>query len=230
MSRLNIGVTAAIVVSASCQSPTASFTTDDLANAPILSVDLAVGKTATQSSTPPWGVPAGRAVDGNIDGDWNHGSVTHTDLDAQAWWQVDLGGVTAIGEVVLYNRTDGLGDRLSNFDILLSNDGITWWIAASFGGPAPARTALSIQASGRFVKVRLRGTNYLSLAEVQVFAGPLCGNGIVELGEQCDDGNLRNFDRCSDDCQNACPIGQIWCDCTIPACVTQAQCDTACSL
>jgi len=35
---------------------------------------------------------------------------------------------------------------------------------------APARSAHSIQALGRFVRVRLRGTNHLSLAEVQVFA------------------------------------------------------------
>jgi len=30
---------------------------------------------------------------------------------------------------------------------------------------------------------------------------PLCGNGIVEHGEACDDGNLVNGDGCSSDCQ-----------------------------
>src|SRR5690606_10705365 len=28
-----------------------------------------------------------------------------------------------------------------------------------------------------------------------------CGNGIVEIGEACDDGNLRDSDGCSRDCQ-----------------------------
>jgi hypothetical protein len=42
--------------------------------------------------------------------------------------------------------------------------------AASFAGIAPAKTELSIVGSGRYVRVRLQGTEYMSLAEVQVFA------------------------------------------------------------
>ena len=76
--------------------------------------------------------------------------------------------MTYLSEVVLYNRTDCCGDRLADFDILLSNNGGTWLTAASFAGPAPARTVLPLHASGRYVRVRLHGTNYLSLAEVQV--------------------------------------------------------------
>src|SRR3712207_7898437 len=52
--------------------------------------NLALGQPATQSSTG-WDSPAGRAVDGNTDGNWFNGSVTHTEGDYQAWWQVDLG-------------------------------------------------------------------------------------------------------------------------------------------
>jgi hypothetical protein len=83
---------------------------------------------------------------------------------------VDLGGVKPIGEVVLYNRTDCCSVRLSNFDILISNDGITWQTAVGFPWLAPARTVLPVQASARFVRVRLRGTDYLTLAEVRIFA------------------------------------------------------------
>ncbi|MFH2005676.1 MAG: DUF4215 domain-containing protein [bacterium] len=32
--------------------------------------------------------------------------------------------------------------------------------------------------------------------------GPVCGNGTIELGEQCDDGNTANGDGCSSTCQN----------------------------
>lgn len=41
-----------------------------------------------------------------------------------------------------------------------------------------------------------------------------CGNGIVESGEECDDGNLNSWDGCSDDCQNEvllCVPGDYYC-------------------
>jgi len=134
-------------------------------------VDLAAHRPASQSSTP-WGADASRAVDNVTDGNWYNSSVTHTDFDAQAWWEVDLGTVMGIGSVVLYNRTDCCSDRLSNFDIYLSNNGTDWATqqpAAGLTGPAQPRTEFLMQASGRFVRVQLRGTNYLSLAEVQVY-------------------------------------------------------------
>ncbi len=36
---------------------------------------------------------------------------------------------------------------------------------------------------------------------------PVCGNGTVESGEQCDDGNTTNGDGCDDMCQNEAPPG-----------------------
>src|SRR5437667_261012 len=35
--------------------------------------------------------------------------------------------------------------------------------------------------------------------------GPKCGNGILETGEQCDDGNLLNTDSCSSLCRIITP-------------------------
>ncbi|HWO26887.1 MAG TPA: discoidin domain-containing protein [Kofleriaceae bacterium] len=130
--------------------------------------NLAVRKLATQSSTATGG-QAAHAVDGNSDGAFASNSVTHTNSQAGAWWQVDLEAVADIGEVIIYNRTDGCcTNRLSNFDIKLSNDGINWRTAVSFSGVAPARSTHSILQSSRYVRVQLRGTNFLSLAEVQV--------------------------------------------------------------
>ncbi len=34
-------------------------------------------------------------------------------------------------------------------------------------------------------------------------AGPLCGNGVLDLGETCDDGNADESDACLSDCQPA---------------------------
>ena len=52
-------------------------------------INLALNKPATQSSTATGGA-AGLAVDGNTNGNFFAGSVSHTLLDNQAWWQVDL--------------------------------------------------------------------------------------------------------------------------------------------
>jgi cysteine-rich repeat protein len=41
--------------------------------------------------------------------------------------------------------------------------------------------------------------------------GGLCGNGVVDRGEECDDGNTDNWDACLDTCMNAtCGDGEIW--------------------
>lgn len=130
--------------------------------------NLALGKPASQSSTTHNG-NASRAVDGNTDGKFAANSVTHTASNAQAWWQVDLGAVKNIGEVVLFNRTDCCNDRLSNFEIKVSNDGATWTKVAELAGTAPPQSSYLLNATGRYVRVQLRGTNNLSLAEVQVF-------------------------------------------------------------
>ena len=59
------------------------------------SVNLALGMPATQSSSASYPVyaPAGFAVDGNTDGDLDHGSVAMTYRVTDAWWEVDLGSV-----------------------------------------------------------------------------------------------------------------------------------------
>jgi len=84
---------------------------------------------------------------------------------------VDLGTSMNLGSVVVFNRTDCCSERLSDFDIWLSYNGIDWGMqpAAGMTGPMLNPTAFSMNAPGRFVRVQLRGTNYLSLAEVQVF-------------------------------------------------------------
>jgi hypothetical protein len=144
-------------------------------------INLAVGKAATQSSTYHLGSHiASRAVDGNTDGAWEHGSVASTESTPNAWWQVDLGEAHAIRTITLWNRLDCCSDRLSNYYVLVSEKAFqstnlqstltqagvrNYYQNASSAGS----TSISINQLGRYIRVQLAGTNFLSLAEVQVF-------------------------------------------------------------
>jgi hypothetical protein len=144
--------------------------------------DLAQGKTATQSSTYDSRTGASNAVDGNTDGNYFHGSISHTNLDANAWWQVDLGTSSVIGSISIWNRTDCCTERLNDYWVFVSDTPFLssdtpatlqnragTWSSHQTGSPNPS-TAITLNAQGRYVRVQLSGTNYLALAEVQVYA------------------------------------------------------------
>lgn len=61
--------------------------------------------TAKQSSTSHGG-SAHLAIDGNTDGAFNGGSVTHTNPNPSPWWELDLGGVRQIDRIRIWNRMD----------------------------------------------------------------------------------------------------------------------------
>lgn len=144
--------------------------------------NLARGRRAEQGSSPyaPGGM-ADRAVDGNTDGSWNDGSVTHTD-ERSPYWQVDLGGVYDISSIRIWNRTDCCRERLNGFYILVSEAPITSSNpdpGKIFGGgrqsfgPEDSKTFTSgANARGRYVRIFLDHADYLSLAEVEVFGTP----------------------------------------------------------
>ncbi|HZC52374.1 MAG TPA: discoidin domain-containing protein, partial [Mycobacterium sp.] len=145
------------------------------------SQDIAVGQTATQSTTA-FDSPASRAVDGNTGGDWGQGSVSHTDLEAHPWLQVDLGSVQALRSINAWNRTDCCTDRDSDFWVFVSSTPFDHSLSPAEQATAPSvwsnhqagtmgtPTRIPAPTSGRYVMVQLTGTNYLALAELQVFA------------------------------------------------------------
>ena len=148
-------------------------------------VNVAQGKTATQSSTYNSDGVAGHAVDGNTDGNYGNRSVTHTQADNTSWWQVDLGINYNIETVVIWNRTDGGGENLSNFYVLVSDEPFVSntlseiqaqeGVSAYHFDAAGESTIVSVNRTGRYVRVQLAGVNYLHMAEVQVWANPDIG-------------------------------------------------------
>ncbi|MBN1852799.1 MAG: discoidin domain-containing protein [Pirellulales bacterium] len=145
--------------------------------------NLALGQPVTQSTTAYGGVPE-RAVDGNTDGIWGNNSVTHTaGTEENPWWQVDLGGMSLIDGISIYNRDDCCGDRLSDIVVdILDSDGSTVLATsgllnpgnAMYGPPILAVDLTTQGVSGRFVRItRMTAVGgFLSLAEVEVYGVP----------------------------------------------------------
>lgn len=158
--------------------------TDGNRGAPVPTMtNVALGKPATQSSDYHAGSvagPAGDGVDGDISGRPTE-SLTITDADQNAWWQVDLGSANRIESIKILNRTDCCATRLSNFSVFVSPTDPTGRSYADLSadpavfeyrvnGTAPRQLTVPVGATGQYVRVQLAGTDHLSLAEVQALA------------------------------------------------------------
>jgi fibronectin type 3 domain-containing protein len=175
--------------------------------------NLALNKPATQSSTPVLSAcgttaPASLAVDGNTNGslaNCSSYSVSHTNFDANAWWQVDLGVVQSIQTIQVYNRTDCCQTRLSNYYVFVSDAAFastdlnttlnqagvsSYFQAAQAGSP----TTVTVNRTGRYVRVQLLGTDYLHMAEVQVWGTAATRSGSISASpnpiQVCDGSGL----------------------------------------
>ncbi|CAH1793204.1 unnamed protein product [Owenia fusiformis] len=148
--------------------------------------NLALGKPASQSKSTT--LNAGLAVDGVEDGEYYHGSCTHTHMTSGNWWMVDLQDIYPIGSVKLINRKCGesncrspqyatydVEDHLSNFKIKVSKDSKKWELCTYFRSTMESCKKgcqmfyCPSGLKGRYVKVQLQEMNFLSLCEVAVF-------------------------------------------------------------
>eukprot|EP00118_Oscarella_pearsei_P003199 m.13377 g.13377 ORF g.13377 m.13377 type:complete len:511 (+) comp24755_c0_seq1:79-1611(+) len=149
--------------------------------------NVALRKYAFQSSTfHHAALPvATKAIDGNIDGHFPAASTTHTNLNAAAWWEVDLGSTAEVTTIIVFNRADCCGERLSNFKVILydfAHQTVQSFHEQSGGKPEYGFLATP-PVNARYVRVQLLGTNYLQLAEVEVIGKPLGGYENVALGK-----------------------------------------------
>lgn len=142
----------------------------------LVSDNHALRASARQSST--WGgAVAARAVDGNRDGNYNNGSVSHTEGRGNEWLDVDLGTARPIRTVVLHNRSDGSTDRLDGAVVELSNlpcDQANRGIIASAPvpfelGPAPRRVEFPAPVVVSRICVRQPRAVHLHIAELEAY-------------------------------------------------------------
>ncbi|XP_039456213.1 uncharacterized protein LOC120433647 [Oreochromis aureus] len=139
--------------------------------------NLALNKTAVQSSNGDNIGFAFKAIDGNRDENYQKGSCTLTLSQSDPWWRVDLARVYTVGAVVITSGA-GFENRL---------DGAEIWIgkSANFSDPERERCAVishipsgqtfyfpCSSIEGRYVTVFLPGSEkVLNLCEVEVYYG-----------------------------------------------------------
>ncbi|MFY0601569.1 MAG: carbohydrate-binding protein [Cyclobacteriaceae bacterium] len=144
--------------------------------------NLALNKPATQSSNYNGSLVASNANDGN------QNTINHTQNTSNAWWQVDLGSVSDITTIQVYNRTNCCSNRLSNFHVLVSNSpfnstnlnstinqsGVGNYFTSGQGG---SPTTLNVNRTGRYVRVQLAGSNFLHMQEIVINGTAGSGGG-----------------------------------------------------
>ncbi len=149
--------------------------------------NLALLGTASQSTTAN-DKYAYLAIDNNTDGDYYHGSVTHTWGLPDSWWQVDLGSSNSINQIDIWNRTDaGVSSRLHHFTLSILDSTYTEVWSVYVDGPAGIHeTYGSLDSTplgtGQYIKIQFdddyTSDRYLHIAEVQVWN---CGTPTVPL-------------------------------------------------
>lgn len=134
--------------------------------------EFAEGKPTTQSTTD-WGGSASRAVDGNTDQNYHHGSCTCTKNGGNEWWRVDLQQVVDVQSVQIWNRKDCCKDRINGARIVVGNslDHHQGKVCAVLDSISDSRI-YSCVASGRYVFVVNSAGEHLTLCEVKVFGTP----------------------------------------------------------
>ena len=101
--------------------------------------NLTIDGIASQSSIASNGAAA-RAIDGETNGNYPSGSVTHTPAITDPWWEVDLQFEQPIDQITIWNRTDCCQERLEGFRVVVLNEAreVVWSVASQ---PAPSPRA-----------------------------------------------------------------------------------------
>ena len=155
--------------------------------------NIAPSGTASQSSTAYGGKPS-RAIDRNTSGDWRDGSVTHTASTNKPYWDLKWNDTYIIDEIKIYNRTNCCTTRLSNFNVIVYDDsGRITYNRTYSSTPSPLLTVNTGGVVGKHVRIQLNGTNFLSLAEVEVYGEKTSSTGGGGSTSSCSEYKSDNF-------------------------------------
>lgn len=144
---------------------------------------------ASQSSDLNDTATADKAIDGNTNGNFGTGSVTHSGgvaLDNEdPFWEVDLQSERSIGRIQVWFRTDCCLNRNDDFTLMILSAGRQVLWKQTYSGRPPTTTAFNIPVpvNGQIVRFEPQdplttSDGLFSLAEVQVIA-PYTGANIA---------------------------------------------------
>ncbi|CAM4630519.1 unnamed protein product [Leuciscus chuanchicus] len=104
----------------------------------------------------------------------------HTNADRDPWWRVDLGEVYKVTRVSITNRGDGSTERINGAQIRIGNSLENNGNNNELPSQLERQTFQFKPIKGRYVNIIIPGRNeYLTLCEVEVFAGNLALNGMA---------------------------------------------------
>ena len=174
----------AAVLIAGCLHFTVACTDDDQVDDPCTATpgtrNLALDGMAEQSST--WsadveGSAAENAIDGNTSGEWTGGqgnTLSHTEFEDGAWWQVNLAQTSNVEGIVVWNRTTNHSQRMKDFAVVAYDQNGDEIERREFDMAPDPSTAITFDTPVKVktVRVELLREDYLHLAEVQVCGTP----------------------------------------------------------
>ncbi|WP_082050815.1 carbohydrate-binding protein [Neotamlana sedimentorum] len=138
-----------------------------------LAVLHGVASQSIDSDPCPYGGCAENAIDGNTNGNFGGGSVTHSAHGTSGslkWWKVDLQNNYNIETINIYNRTGGYQSRLSDLTVeIKDSNGNTVYSEFFAGYPDPSWTLDIGGIVGQEVIISKTTDTGITLAEVEVF-------------------------------------------------------------
>ncbi|XP_063797417.1 uncharacterized protein LOC134958626 [Pseudophryne corroboree] len=183
--------------------------------------NLAFRGITSQSSTYDKFGASENAIDGSSNTKYMAGHCSHTDLDIEPWWRVDLTKVYNVTKVMITNRGDCCKERLNGAEIRIG-------MSAEKGGSRNPRCAkitpqglgeeeeYNCGLIGQYVTVTIPGAAaYLTLCEVKVYGVDVPDNYTVipikpdsdESREHEHAAELRNILKHSNAAPNVAPTG-----------------------
>jgi uncharacterized delta-60 repeat protein len=180
--------------------------------------DVAVARYESNGTLDPTFGNDGTVVT-DVGGDSDFASAIELQADGKILVVGSAWGPTYYDIVVVRYRSDG------SLDPTFGGDGK---VTTAIGPSTNFGNAVALQPDGRAVVAgyMYSGTTY-DFALARYLADPVCGNGQLESGEDCDDGNEQDGDCCSGACRlepngSACPDdGQV---CTADICDGAGTC------
>ncbi|KAM7382933.1 hypothetical protein PAMP_002628 [Pampus punctatissimus] len=141
--------------------------------------NVALRGKATQGSWDAFGA-ASNAIDGNRESNFPAGSCTHSVIQNNPWWRVDLLDSYVITSIIITNRGDCCAERLNGAEIHIGNsleqNGVANPVVAVVPNIPAGRSfpiTLNKHVEGRYVTVVIPGqAKILTLCEVEVYGYP----------------------------------------------------------